>query len=148
MLDTDGCVASWNPGAERMKGYQRQEILGKHRSVFYPPEMVDRRWPQHELEVAARVGRFEDEGWGVRKDGSRFWANVVITALRDESGNLQGFAKITRDLTERRAHEERLRESEENFRLLLEGVEEYAIFLLDPEGRVTSWNAEIGRAHV
>ena len=141
MLDPDGRVASWNPGAERLKGYKRQEILGKHLSVFYPQEAVDRRWPHHELEVAAREGRFEDEGWRVRKDGSQFWANVVITALRDGSGLLQGFAKITRDLTERRAAEEKLRESEENFRLLLEGVEEYAIFLLDPEGRVTSWNA-------
>jgi PAS domain S-box-containing protein len=141
MLDAEGRVASWNPGAERLKGYKREEILGKHLSVFYPKEAVDRRWPQHELEVAAREGRIEDEGWRVRKDGSLFWANVVITALRDASGNLQGFAKITRDLTERRAHEEQLRQSEENFRLLLEGVEEYAIFLLDPEGRVTSWNA-------
>jgi len=141
MLDPQGRVASWNPGAARLKGYTREEILGHHLSVFYPREAVDRQWPQHELEVAAREGRFEDEGWRVRKDGSLFWANVVITALRDESGRLQGFAKITRDLTERRAHEERLRESDENFRLLLEGVEEYAIFLLDPEGRVTSWNA-------
>jgi PAS domain S-box-containing protein len=141
MLDPDGHVASWNPGAERLKGYKREEIVGRHFSTFYTREANDRAWPQHELDVAKRDGRFEDEGWRVRKDGTMFWANVVITALRDKNGRLQGFAKITRDLSERRSVEQRLRESEEGFRLLLEGVEDYAIFMLDPEGRVTSWNA-------
>jgi PAS domain S-box-containing protein len=141
MLDPKGHIVSWNLGAERLKGYRRDEIVGRHFSTFYTREAIERGWPQHELEVAERVGRFEDEGWRVRKDGTTFWANVVITALRDPQGRLHGFSKITRDLTERRAHEERLRESEEGFRLMLEGVQDYAIFMLDPEGRVTSWNA-------
>ena len=141
MLDPKGRILSWNPGAERLKGYKREEIVGRHFSVFYPADAIERGWPQHELEVAAHAGRFEDEGWRVRKDGTRFWANVVITALHDRNGRLQGYSKITRDLTERRAHEERLRHSEEGFRLLLEGVQDYAVIMLDPEGRVTSWNA-------
>ncbi|HYU43934.1 MAG TPA: ATP-binding protein [Vicinamibacteria bacterium] len=99
MLDATGHVASWNAGAERIKGYRREEIIGRHFSVFYPPEQVAAGWPDHELEMARRSGRFEDEGWRVRKDGSRFWANVVITAMHDPTGALRGFAKITRDLT-------------------------------------------------
>ncbi|HEU0107439.1 MAG TPA: ATP-binding protein [Vicinamibacteria bacterium] len=100
MLDATGHVASWNAGAERIKGYRREEILGRHFSVFYPPEQVAAGWPDHELEMARGSGRFEDEGWRIRKDGSRFWANVVITAMHDPTGVLRGFAKITRDLTE------------------------------------------------
>src|SRR5215470_3062498 len=106
MLDPEGRVASWNAGAERIKQYRQEEIVGKHFSVFYPPEAVARRWPEHELEVAAREGRFEDEGWRVRKDGTRFWANVVITAVHDDSGRLRGFAKVTRDMTERKNAQE------------------------------------------
>jgi PAS domain S-box-containing protein len=106
MLDAEGRVASWNAGAERIKQYRQEEIVGKHFSVFYPPEAVARRWPEHELEVAAREGRFEDEGWRVRKDGTRFWANVVITAVHDDRGRLRGFAKVTRDMTERRNAQE------------------------------------------
>ncbi|HEY3583542.1 MAG TPA: PAS domain S-box protein, partial [Casimicrobiaceae bacterium] len=140
MLDPRGCVATWNAGAERIKGYKAEEIIGKHFSTFYPEDAVARRFPEYELEVAAKVGRFEDEGWRVRKDGGLFWANVVITALRDESGALIGFAKVTRDLTERRAHEESLAESEERFRLLVDGVVDYAIFMLDANGRVVTWN--------
>jgi len=140
LLDPDGLVATWNAGAQRIKGYNANDIIGKHFSVFYTPESISTGWPQRELEEAKRVGRFEDEGWRVRKDGTRFWANVVITALFNEKGELRGFSKITRDLTERRAQEERVRQSEERFRLLLEGIEDYAIFLLDQEGRVTSWN--------
>ncbi len=109
MLDPDGHVATWNAGAERIKGYQASEIIGKHFSVFYPAETVEKGWPAEELRRAAAQGRFEDEGWRVRKDGSRFWANVVITALRDASGRLTGFAKVTRDLTERRRAEQELR---------------------------------------
>ena len=110
LLDPDGHVASWNIGAERIKGYRADEIIGKHFSVFYPPLAVESGWPAHELDEAARLGRFEDEGWRVRKDGTRFWANVVITALRDQTGELRGFAKVTRDITERKAHEERIEE--------------------------------------
>jgi PAS domain S-box-containing protein len=106
-LDPQGHVASWNEGAQRIKGYTADEIIGRHFSIFYPPERIAERFPEHELQVARQVGRFEDEGWRIRQDGSRFWANVVITALRDASGTLVGFAKVTRDLTERRAAEER-----------------------------------------
>ncbi|HEX5580447.1 MAG TPA: PAS domain-containing sensor histidine kinase [Gemmatimonadaceae bacterium] len=106
-LDPAGHVLSWNPGAERFKGYTASEIIGQHFSIFYPPEDIASGKPDWELEVAAEVGRFEDEGWRLRKDGSRFWANVIITALRDETGELVGFGKVTRDLTERRRAEER-----------------------------------------
>ena len=141
LLDRGGHVLTWNAGAERAKGYRADEIIGSHFSRFYPPDAVLSGWPAHELEVAAATGRFEDEGWRVRKDGSRFWANVVITALRDNAGEVRGYLKITRDLTDRKQGEEKLRLSEERFRLLVEGVKDYAIFLLDPQGRVATWNA-------
>jgi len=140
LMDERGYIVSWNAGAARIKGYTADEAIGKHFSIFYPAEALARKWPAHELEVATRVGRYQEEGWRLRKDGTPFWASVVITALRDAEGSLRGFSKITRDLSERRRNEERLRESEENFRLLLEGVQDYAICMLDPEGRVTSWN--------
>jgi formate hydrogenlyase transcriptional activator len=108
MLDTEGRVASWNPGAERIKGYQAEEIIGQHFSRFHTPEDVTRGKPQEELRVAAALGRYEEEGWRVRKDGSRFWANVTITALKDEAGKLRGFAKVTRDFTDRKRAEEAL----------------------------------------
>src|SRR3954466_16004669 len=130
LLDPQGHVLTWNAGAERIKGYRAEEIIGQHFSRFYPADAVSSGWPAHELSVAAATGRFEDEGWRVRKDGSRFWANVVITALRGESGRLVGFGKVTRDLTERRQREEAMRQSEERFRLMVEGVRDYAIFLL------------------
>jgi hypothetical protein len=141
MLDPEGYVLTWNAGAERFKGYQAQEIIGKHFSIFYPDEAKKKQWPEHELKVARDVGVFEDEGWRVRKDGTLFWANVVITALRDANNQLLGFAKVTRDLTQRRGHEEEMRRSEERFRLLVEGVSEYAIFMLDPNGKVSTWNS-------
>ncbi len=139
-LDADGYILSWNAGAQRIKGYSAAEVIGQHFSIFYPRELVAGGFPEFELRTAANTGRFEDEGWRIRKDGSRFWANVVITALRNERGELTGFAKVTRDLTERREAEEALRESEERFRLIIEGVRDYAIFMLDLNGNVATWN--------
>ena len=104
-IDINGYIVSWNVGAERIKGYPADEIIGKHLSIFYPEEM--RHMPAVEMEVATREGRYEDESWRVRKDGTRFWASVVLTAIRDDSGALLGFAKVTRDLTERRAQQDR-----------------------------------------
>jgi PAS domain S-box-containing protein len=141
LLDATGHVATWNAGAAKIKGYAADEIIGEHFSRFYTEEANSRGWPSHELREAARAGRFEDEGWRVRKDGKMFWASVVITALRDRHGELTGFAKITRDLTDRRRQLEDLRQSEERFRLLVESVSDYAIFMLDPTGHVMSWNA-------
>ena len=106
MLDPKGNILTWNSGAERLQGYKAEEVIGQPFSRFYPQEAIDRGWPAHELRVAQAEGRFEDEGWRVRKDGSRFWANVVITALHDEQSHLHGFSKITRDLTERKRSEE------------------------------------------
>jgi len=141
MLDADGFVTSWNAGARRFKGYEAPEILGEHFSRFYTAE--DRRAgrPKRALATAAREGRFEGEGWRVRKDGTRFWASVVIDRISDPGGKLIGFAKITRDLTEQRAAEASLRRSQEQFRRLVEGVTDYSIFLLEPDGRVATWNA-------
>lgn len=108
-MDTDGYIQTWNKGAQKTKGYRADEIIGKHFSSFYMPEDIKEHKPERELEIAKRVGRVEDEDWRVRKDGSKFWANVVITALYDEDNNLQGFAKVTRNLTERKEHEDSLR---------------------------------------
>jgi rsbT co-antagonist protein RsbR len=110
MLDTTGHVASWNAGAERFKGYRAEEIIGKHFSCFYPAEAIQRGLPDHELETAAKDGRFEDEGWRVKKDGKQFWANVILSALRDKDGTLRGFSKVTQDLTERRQAEEQIKQ--------------------------------------
>ncbi|MXQ12937.1 hybrid sensor histidine kinase/response regulator [Microvirga makkahensis] len=140
MLDPNGIIASWNSGAQRFKGYVESEILGEHFSRFYTDEDRAAGLPQRVLETAAREGKFEAEGWRVRKDGTRFWAHVVVDPIRDAHGNLLGYAKITRDLTERRKAEDALRESEERFRLLVQGVTDYAIYMLDPEGHVSNWN--------
>ncbi|MCY1023609.1 sensor histidine kinase [Pyxidicoccus sp. MSG2] len=140
MLNPEGQVQTWNAGAEAIKGYTAEEIVGHSFSRFYTPEDVADGRPQRLLSVAARDGRVEDEGWRVRKDGTRFWADVVLTALRNESGKLLGFSKVTRDLTVRRGAEEALRQSEQRFRLLLQSVKDYAIFMLDPRGHVATWN--------
>jgi PAS domain S-box-containing protein len=140
MLSPDGHVASWNQGAERLKGYKVDEIIGKHFSCFYSPEENAEGKPQRELRVALERGYVEDTGWRLRKDGQKFWANVVITALFDKDGCLQGFAKITQDMTDQMRAKELLRQSEERFRLFVDGVQDYAIFMLSPEGHVASWN--------
>ena len=141
MLDADGYVASWNPGAERFKGYRAEEILGQHFSRFYTPEDVATDLPARALRTAATEGRFETEGWRLRKDGTRFWANVVIDPIVAPSGEVIGYAKVTRDLTERRRAEEELRLTEQRFRYLVQGVTDYAIYMLDPQGYVTNWNS-------
>jgi PAS domain S-box-containing protein len=140
MLDPEGIIASWNPGAERFKGYTAQEIIGQHFSRFYTDEDKAKDLPAHALKTARDEGRFISEGWRVRKDGSRFWAAVVIDPIRTPKGVLVGYAKITRDLSERKEMEEQLRRSEEQFRMLVQGVTDYAIYMLDPNGRVTNWN--------
>ena len=140
MLDTEGRVCSWNSGAQAISGYRREDVLGWHFSLFYLPDAAAAGWPEEELRRARALGRFEDEGWRVRQDGSRFWANVVITALKDASGQLTGYGKVTRDLTERRRQEQALSESEQRFRLLVESVRDYSIFMLDPAGVIESWN--------
>ena len=140
MLDPTGVVISWNPGAQRFKGYTPSEIIGQHFSRFYTPEDQKRGIPALALATAVNEGKFESEGWRVRKDGSRFWAYVVIDPIRTPTGEVMGFAKITRDLTERKAAEDELKKSQEQFRLLVQGVSDYAIYLLDTAGLVTNWN--------
>jgi PAS domain S-box-containing protein len=151
MLDPEGRILTWNAGAQRLKGYDRDEIVGQHFSVFYTDEDRAREHPAHELRLALRDGSYEEEGWRVRKDGSRFWANVVITAVYDPTGAHIGFGKVSRDLTARRMAEEQSRErtadlevaNEElsEFRRLVSSVRDYAIFMLDPAGHIRSWNA-------
>jgi PAS domain S-box-containing protein len=141
MLDPNGFVTSWNAGAERIKGFQTEEIVGKHFSTFYTEEDRKAGMPQKVLDTARKEGKFEGEGWRVRKDGSRFWASVVVDRINDEKGELIGFAKITRDMTEKREAQHALLEAERRFRILVQGVTDYAIFMLDPDGRVANWNA-------
>jgi PAS domain S-box-containing protein len=140
MIDPDGIITSWNAGARRFKGYEEAEILGQHFSRFYTDEDRRRGLPQRALDTAIREGRFEGEGWRVRKDGTHFWSHVVIDPIIDPSGKLLGFAKITRDLTDRKMAEETLKQSEQQFRLLVQSVTDYAIYMLAPDGRLTNWN--------
>lgn len=141
MLDADGHVVSWNAGAERFKGYTAGEIVGQHFSRFYTPEDRASGLPARALQTAADAGTFQAEGWRVRKDGSRFWASIIIDPIRSSDGRLVGFAKITRDVGDRKAAEEALRRSEQQFRLLVQGVTDYAIYMLDPGGLITNWNS-------
>ena len=140
MLDTDGHVSSWNSGARRFKGYEGPEILGEHFSRFYTPEDQAGGLPARALATALAEGKYEAEGWRVRKDGTRFWASVIIDPIYDEHGSLLGYAKITRDITEKKKTADALRASEERFRLLVQGVSDYAIYMLSPEGVVSNWN--------
>jgi PAS domain S-box-containing protein len=141
MLDPRGYVVSWNTGAQRFKGYTASEIIGKHFSAFYTDEDRAAGLPDRALRTALDEGKFEGEGWRVRRDGTRFWASVVIDPIRRPCGQLVGFAKITRDISERRAAEEALRRTEQQFRILVQSVTDYAIYMLSPSGVVTSWNA-------
>ena len=141
MLDVNGNVVSWNAGAERFKGYTASEIIGCHFSRFHTPEDLERGIPVLSLEISAEKGKFESEGWRIRKDGTRFWAHVIIDPIRDPAGELLGFAQITRDLSERKQAEQSLYLSQEELRLLVQSVTDYAIYMVDPEGRVASWNA-------
>jgi PAS domain S-box-containing protein len=141
MLTPEGMVASWNAGAERFKGYTADEIIGQHFSKFYTEQDRAAGIPAKALQQARDTGKFEAEGLRVRKDGTQFWANVVIDPIRDESGELIGFAKITRDISDKRATQEALRESEQRFRMLVQGVTDYAIYMLSPTGEITNWNA-------
>lgn len=140
MLDVDGRVVSWNAGAQKFKGYAADEIIGQHFSQFHTPEDQAAGLPGRSLQIAETEGRYETEGWRVRKDGSYFWASVIIDAIREDD-RLLGFAKITRDITDRKKAEEALRISEQQFRLLVQGVTDYAIYMLDKEGYVSNWNA-------
>jgi PAS domain S-box-containing protein len=141
MLDPEGQVVSWSTGAQRIKGYAAEEIIGRHFSRFYTPEDVEADLPRQVLQIAARDGKFEAEGWRLRKDGARFWAHVVVHPIKGPSGRLLGFAKITRDLSERKQAERALRETQEEFRLLVQSVTDYALYMIDREGNVASWNS-------
>ena len=124
VLDPEGIVLTWNAGARAMKGYTKEEIVGKHFSTFYLPESIESKWPQRELALAEKEGRFADEGWRVRKDGTSFWASVIITALRDPAGKLAGFAKVTQDLTDRRQNEERIQSLNKELRNRITDLDE------------------------
>jgi PAS domain S-box-containing protein len=141
MLSPEGIINSWNAGAQRFKGYTGDEIIGQHFSRFYTDEDRAAGVPKRALQTALDHGKFEDEGWRVRKDGTRFWASVVIDPIRDSHGVLVGFAKITRDITDRKRAAEQLHSSEERFRLLVQGVTDYAIYMLSPSGEITNWNS-------
>ena len=140
MLDPDGNIVTWNEGGKRTQGYMPNEVIGKHFSIFYIAEDLKNEKPRKELEIAKATGKYEEEGWRVRKNGSVYWSSVVITALYNEQNNLIGFSKVTRDLSERRQYEDHLRQGEERFRSLVEQVTDYGIFMMDEKGKIVSWN--------
>jgi PAS domain S-box-containing protein len=140
VLDVEGRIRSWNQGAERLKGYRASEIIGEHFSRFYTPEDAAQYKPAAALRIARQDGRYEAKGWRVRKDGSRFWADVILTRVDGPGGELIGFVKVVRDLTERKLAEENLQRSEARYRSIIDGVKDHAIFLLDPQGNISSWS--------
>jgi PAS domain S-box-containing protein len=141
LLDRDGVIRTWNAGAERIKGYRAAEVIGQHFSLFFTPEDRAADVPGQILASAGRNGRAEQEGWRIRKDGGRFWASSVVQPVRDARGRAVGFAKITRDMTERREAQHALYESERRFRLLVQAVKDCAIYMLDPSGVIVNWNS-------
>lgn len=145
MLDREGNITNWNAGAERFKGYKANEIIGKHFSTFYTEEDKAANLPLKALASAERYGVFETEGWRVRKGGERFWAHVIIDPIRDRGGKLVGFAKVTRDITERKRAQTALQKSEDLLSVLVQGVSDYAIYMIDPDGLIANWNLGAAR---
>ena len=140
MLDPTGIILTWNDGGKNIQGYSSYEVIGKHFSLFYTKEDLDSGKPERELKIAIKEGKYEEEGWRVRKNGSLFWANIIITTLYDDNNLFIGFSKVTRDLTERNSQLEMLKQSEERYKMLIGQVKDYGIFMLDEKGRIISWN--------
>src|SRR6185295_19170343 len=141
LLDVDGIIRSWNKGAQRIKLYSQEEILGRHFSIFYSQENLAYNLPKILLNEAKKKGRAAQEGWRVRKDGSKFWGSITITALHDDDNNVIGFSKVTRDLTDKKTAEDNLKMSEERYHKMIAEVQDYAIILLDANGVIENWNA-------
>ena len=141
LMDKDGIIRHWNKGAEKIKQYTEEDILGKHFSIFYLPEDLATNLPQRLMDEASHTGRAMNEGWRKRKDGSRFWGSITITALHDDDDNVVGFSKVTRDLTEKKISEDNLRLSEERYHRMISEVKDYAIILLNEQGIIENWNA-------
>jgi PAS domain S-box-containing protein len=146
LMDEKGIIINWNKGAEKIKGYTEKEILGKHFNIFYLKEDLDNNLPQKLLQIAKTEGRAAQEGWRKRKDGTLFWGSITITALHDDNQALVGFCKVTRDLTDKKTAEDKLRISEERYHQMIAEVQDYAIILLDPKGIIENWN--MGAQHI
>src|SRR4051812_9614560 len=140
LMDRNGIIQNWNKGAQKIKQYTEAEIIGKHFSIFYLPEDLAVNLPQRLITQASETGRAVQEGWRKRKDGTRFWGSITITALHDDDGSILGFCKVTRDLTDKKQIEENLRISEEQYHQMIAEVQDYAIILLSPEGIIENWN--------